>query len=75
MSFIVDPPVEASPTMRYAVGSISKQFTAVAALILPTAGVALANASSVGRVRDAGPIPAGIPMPAIRTAQLSEPGR
>ncbi|HJP59055.1 MAG TPA: serine hydrolase domain-containing protein, partial [Gemmatimonadaceae bacterium] len=34
----LDPSVEATPTMRYAVGSISKQFTAVSALILQQEG-------------------------------------
>src|SRR4051812_1194350 len=34
----LDPKVTASPDMRYAVGSISKQFTAVAALILQQEG-------------------------------------
>ena len=34
----LDPRMPASPNMRYAVGSISKQFTAVAALILQQEG-------------------------------------
>ena len=34
----LDPAVQATPNMRYAVGSISKQFTAVAALILQQEG-------------------------------------
>jgi CubicO group peptidase (beta-lactamase class C family) len=34
----LDPPVRATPEMRYAIGSISKQFTAVAALLLQQEG-------------------------------------
>ncbi len=38
---------------------------ALAALIVPTLGVVIFDADSVARVRDAGTIPAGIPLPAL----------
>src|SRR5437764_12275198 len=34
----LDPPMDATPSMRYSVGSVSKQFTAAALLLLVEAG-------------------------------------
>jgi len=41
------------------------QVSALAALILPTAGVLVFHADGVARVRDAGAVPAGVPLPAL----------